>query len=90
MHDVKLANSALLHCFSQHAIQSAVRDSLTCCCAPGCAPLSCPADSTNPTVDWLTDLATDVPQWAIKEATIGFESVQAIMGVSHCGCCDPS
>jgi hypothetical protein len=43
-----------------------------------------PADSTNPTVDMLTDLVTDVPQWAMQQASIGFESAQAILGVRSC------
>ena len=42
-----------------------------------------PADSTNPTWDWLTDVASDVPQWAAGQATVAFESAQAVFGVSQ-------
>ncbi len=45
--------------------------------------LSLPADSTNPTWDWVTDVASDVPQWALEQGTVAFESAQALFGVSE-------
>jgi hypothetical protein len=60
-------------------------DSTTACTLPHLLTLhtATPSDSTNPTWDWLTDLASDVPQWALKEGGIALESAQALLGVSE-------
>lgn len=46
-------------------------------------PLVSTAVSTNPIWDWVTDLASDVPQWALEQGSVGFESAQALLGVSR-------
>eukprot|EP00878_Enallax_costatus_P000136 GHUV01000177.1.p1 GENE.GHUV01000177.1~~GHUV01000177.1.p1 ORF type:complete len:376 (+),score=115.02 GHUV01000177.1:645-1772(+) len=37
-------------------------------------------DSTNPTWDWIQDLAYDIPNWAKEQAVIGAETAQALFG----------
>lgn len=43
-------------------------------------------DSTNPTWDWVQDLAYDIPNWAKEQAIIGAETAQALFGVRRGGC----
>lgn len=46
-------------------------------------PFLLPSDSTNPTWDWIQDLAYDIPNWAKEQAVIAAETAHALFGVSH-------
>ncbi|WIA10200.1 hypothetical protein OEZ85_010403 [Tetradesmus obliquus] len=39
--------------------------------------------SSNPTWDWVQDLAHDLPNWAKEQAVIGAESAQAVFGKTY-------
>jgi hypothetical protein len=41
------------------------------------------ADTTNPVLDWVTDAAGDVQQWAVEQGVVALQSAHAVGKVSR-------